>query len=134
MPVIEEFIHKYTRRKHGHDYYSPCHYHIILKKAKPCKPWGTLTGNPFIKPGEKGCVKIDHNLLGKIIGSHIFNLPKYYPLIQPLQYMVMPDHVHIFLRVKERIPYHLGYYIGKIPIGLQLYENTPRFSKERIVS
>lgn len=109
-----EFEHKYTRRKHGHDYYSPCTYHIILKKHPAAPKFGMLKGDAKIKPGEPGCAEILRSPLGRVIKKEIYDLPLRFPILSMYQYVVMPDHIHILLRIKERSPKHLGYYIGML--------------------
>lgn len=113
MPDLSlDFIRKYTRRKKNHDYRSPCHYHIILRKALQCPDYGTVVGSPLIPYPQSGCADILHTKLGKIIGSHIFNLPHRFSNVGVYQYKVMPNHVHIFFRVKKRSDTHLGKYIS----------------------
>lgn len=116
---MNEFTHKFTRRKHGHDYRDPAIYHIILKKREGILAFGKLTGDPRIPPGKPGCAAINHTLLGKIINKGIYNLQYFCPHIQIYQYMTMPDHVHILLRVKERLPRVLGQYIGGLKTGVR---------------
>lgn len=115
---MEDFEHKYTRRNRSHDYYAPATYHIILKKAPACVSFGELAGDPRRRPGQPGCARIDRSPLGKIIHKEIYDMPKYHPILQIYQYMVMPDHVHILLRVKERSEKHLGYYISNLKAAI----------------
>ena len=97
-----------------HDYYAPGTYHIILKKKPGCVAFGRVAGNPRVAPGMPGCAYIDRSPLGKILHKEIYDMPKYHPILQVYQYVVMPDHAHILLRVKERTPRHLGYYINNL--------------------
>lgn len=109
---MTESSNKFIRRKKDHDYKSPCHYHIILRKHMEFPFWGHVAGDPDIPLGKPGEAQIEKTLEGKIIGSHIFNFPKKHPFIHIKRYKVMPDHVHIFLQVRERMQKALGYYIN----------------------
>lgn len=111
---MNDFKHSYTRRSHSHDYYSQCAYHIILKKADRCPAFSVITGDARIQPGQLGSANVEWSPLGRIIADAIHNLPNDFPIIAMYCYCVMPDHVHILLRVKERSNYHLGYYISKL--------------------
>ena len=105
-------LSKYTRRKANHDYYAPCHYHIILRKAANHPFFGSLIGDADIPTGQPGSPDIAYNKPGKIICGNIYILDKKFPALKVYQYKVMPDHVHIFLWVKEKTDKHLGNYIA----------------------
>ncbi len=108
------FPRRYNRRLRNFDYSRPAIYHIILKKAPGCPAFGNLAGDPAVRPGEPGCARIDKTPLGKLVNKEIYNWPLRFPVLQLYQYTVMPDHVHILLRVKEEIPLKLGFYVGKL--------------------
>ncbi|MCH5234961.1 MAG: transposase [Muribaculaceae bacterium] len=114
----KDFIHSYERRKKSHDYKDTYKYHIILKKQEKCGSFGKVIGDASILPGFPGCADIKRSLVGSIIKKHLFNFDKTYTSFQMLQFKVMPDHVHILLQVKERLPKHLGYYIGRLKAGI----------------
>ena len=109
-----EFESKYTRRKRDHDYTQPCTYHIILKKAPDCKPFGNVAGDPRIRPGEIGCARIDKGRLGNVIEREIFKWHEYCPFLKVYQHKVMPDHVHILVRVVEKTEKKFGFYVGQL--------------------
>lgn len=111
--INEDFIHKYTRRKRGHDYYAPCRYHIILKKSPYCCSFGSLH-IPASRENLVEEVRIDHSKLGKIICGNIYSFTRKFPVVKINQYCVMPDHVHIFLWMSARSEKHLGFYIGML--------------------
>lgn len=113
-PYKPDFKHSYTRRCHGHDYRAPFIYHIILSKAEECDNFGSVKGDAKITPGLPGCAYVERSPLGDIIQKALKELPKEFPIIQMYQYCVMPDHVHILLRVLERSEMHLGFYITKL--------------------
>lgn len=97
-----DFAHTYTRRKRNHDYYAACNYHIILKKAEGSEAFSQIVGDAKITPGLHGCADVKWSPLGRAIANAIHHFPDDFPVIAMYAYCVMPDHVHISLRVKER--------------------------------
>lgn len=113
------FTHSYKRRAHHHDYYAPYIYHITIMKAAMVPAFGQIAGDCRIAPGAAGCAYIEPSALGRIIITEIKAMPRYHPIVQLYQYIVMPDHVHILLRITERSPKALGYYIGNFTGGVR---------------
>lgn len=107
-------LDRYHKRAHAHNYHAPFIYHIILKKDDRCESFGAVAGDARIAPGVKGCATINESALGRCIAKTIINFPALFPILQIYQFMVMPDHVHILLRVKEWSEYHLDFYIGQL--------------------
>lgn len=105
------FKHSFTRRCHNHNYRAPFIYHIILSKADSCEPFGFVKGDARIPPGTPGCAYIELSNLGKIIEKALKELGNEQEIIQIYQYCIMPDHVHILLRVTDWSEMHLGFYI-----------------------
>ena len=56
---------------------------------------------------------IQHTPLGEKVAKEIERIPTYKGAesIEIYSYVVMPDHVHILLRIHDRLPLHLGHYI-----------------------
>lgn len=113
-PYKPDFAHTYTRRKRNHDYYAPCNYHIILKKSACAEAFSHIIGDASISPGLPGSANVKWSPLGRVIADLIHQFPEDFPIIAMYAYCVMPDHVHISLKVKERSKYHLGYYISHL--------------------
>lgn len=80
-----------------HDYREPCIY-LLTETVEGRKP---LLGQVI---GDVQVAKVVLTELGMAVRYEINMLPKHYPETQVLQYIVMPDHVHLILRVKERLP------------------------------
>lgn len=80
-----------------HDYREPCIYHITVTTVDRKPLLGQVTGDVQV-------AKVVLTELGMAVRYEINMLPRRYPQIQVLQYIVMPDHVHLILRVKERLP------------------------------
>ena len=101
----------FHRRAFCHDYFAPFIYHIILKKTRNCEIFGSITGDAKILPGTEGCAEINESALGRIIAKEIIHLPYEYPALKPLQFKVMPDHVHMIIQVLFRTDKDLDFYI-----------------------
>ena len=109
---ISDFIHSYERRKNNHDYQAPFKYHIILKKQDSFPDFGKVTRDASIPPGKTGCAKISLSPCGVIIRKALFRFNDLNRQINLLQFCIMPDHVHFLVHVTERLPKHLGHYVG----------------------
>lgn len=102
---------RFHKRAFAHNYRAPFIYHIIFKKSEGCELFGEVRGDARISPGEQGCAHIEESALGSIIAKEIIGLQRRFPVFQIYQFMVMPDHVHILLRVKDWLDNHLDYYM-----------------------
>ena len=80
-----------------HDYREPCIY-LLTVTVEGRKPLlGQVTWDVHV-------AKVALTELGMAVRYEINTISKRYPQVQVLQYIVMPDHVHLILRVKERLP------------------------------
>ena len=57
---------------------------------------------------EQAAVKLTE--VGRAVKKEIFAMEERYPQVKLLQYQIMPDHVHLIMHVKERLP-------EKLPLG-----------------
>lgn len=53
-------------------------------------------------------------ILGSIIIFAIKELEREYPILSIYQYSVMPDHLHLLVRIREWSEMHLGFYVTKL--------------------
>ena len=98
----------YLRRASWHDYFSAWIYFITMTTAPGAPALSSIgrTDNGVVAvPGELGA-RISKMLQN--IGDE-FNLP-----FDLWAHVIMPDHIHFLLRVQERIPKHLGSYLGTL--------------------
>lgn len=105
-------------RAYFHDYTARCIYHITMTKAPGVPSFGRVAGS---LPE----VYIEHSPLGRIIAENIENIPAFNPLIRVLQYVVMPDHIHLLLFVTGTLERPLGRYMGmfKVKTGQRYRES-----------
>lgn len=109
-----DFRHHSHRRKRGHDYRAPWKYHVTIIKAAGCPAFGRLTGDLELRTGNPACVGVALSPLGSLIAQEIRAINRNIPQVEVYQYVVMPDHIHILLNVKERMEKPLGYVIGNL--------------------
>lgn len=103
---------KAAKRRHPkHDYYSKCIYLISINAEESLPPLCELSGDPDSEtnpPRERSFRP------GLVFKWELKRIVSDYPWVRILQYIVMPEHVHFIIEVKERIPYHLGTLIGEL--------------------
>lgn len=92
-----------------HDYKSRCIYHITIGKAAGCPDFSIISGNA-LRP------LVTRSPIGEIIESQILNLPNLFPDLQILQYVIMPDHIHIAIFARKYLPKAVGSYIGMMKV------------------
>ncbi len=92
-----------------HDYKSRCIYHITICKAPGCPNFSRILGS-LEQP------VIERSRIGEIIESQILNFPNLCSPLQPLQYVIMPDHIHFAIFAREYLPRVLGNYIGMMKV------------------
>lgn len=115
----EDFVHRYTRRSRHHDYFAPAIYHVIIKKHPSAPVFGILSGDPRFAPDLPGSASIAKTALGKIVQKKVYDFRYAHPDIQSLQFIVMPDHVHMLFRVTQRLPKHIGFYISRMKAAVK---------------
>ena len=104
IPYKEDFGHHQHRRKRNHDYREPWKYHITIGKHPDCPDFSVLKWEKLM-PEE---VDVRYTAVGRQICRAIKEIPVIEPKMQVYQYKIMPDHVHLLVRVKERMPRLLG--------------------------
>ena len=72
-----------------------------------------VTNNRLPVLGELIGESVKCSALGTKVAQEIERIPTYHDAtaIEIYKYVIMPDHIHVLLRVKERLPKHLGRYI-----------------------
>ena len=106
-PYSRPLSPSYYRRDKNHDYTSRCIYMLTLFKSDDM-PWfshisggiGDYTGNLR--------VRVNLSPLGIQANNELKNLPTRFPWIEIWRSVVMPDHIHFIVFVKEAGHCHLG--------------------------
>ena len=84
------------------DFQDPAIHLLTLVTTKRQPLLGTLVGEQIIPTP-----------LGQRVAEEIERIPTYKGAkdIEIYRYVIMPDHIHILLRIHERLPKHLGQYV-----------------------
>lgn len=85
------------KRSNWHDYHEPCIYLITVT---------TVDREPLLGQVEGDAIKarIRLSAIGWAVWKEIEAIPKRYTQVRVMQHQIMPDHVHLVLRVTERMP------------------------------
>lgn len=107
-----------TRRMYGHDYALPGTYEVTMVVADRRPVFGAIVGStkagsekPHLKPSVLGQAVLD---------TEIAKIHHYYPMVDVWQICLMPDHLHMIIRINEPLPKgkHLGIIIGAFKGGV----------------
>ena len=90
-------------RSFTHDYRSP-HIYLITVTVVDREPVLSAVSGTVEQP------KVELTEVGKAVKREIFAIEKRHPQVKVLFNIIMPDHVHLVLRVLERLP-------EKMPLG-----------------
>ncbi len=86
-------------RLENYDYSSPGTYFItICVKDRKAILSNIVVGASIARPKE-----IQLTQYGEIVEIAINNIPKHYPIISVDNYVIMPDHIHLLLRIHSDI-------------------------------
>lgn len=94
-----------TRRAFFCDYRAPGFFMITITAAAGTPPLGRLST-------DGGSPQIILSPLGELIRQSIETFTANTPEIHIPAYIIMPDHFHMILHVRQRLPRHLGRIIG----------------------
>lgn len=107
-----------TRRMYGHDYAVPGTYEVTMVVAGRLPVFGEIVGTtraggvkPWLKPSPLGQAVLD---------NEIPKVHHYYPMVDVWQVCLMPDHLHLIIRINQPLPKgkHLGIIIGAFKGGV----------------
>ena len=119
MYVKKPIQHSMTRRSSVHDYSRPGIYHVTLHVAEGLgQPLGAVVGS------EDGSAGVKLTAIGKAVEHELLTaVTAHYPMVAVDAYVVMPEHLHFILIVRENIvsrngrATHLGQVIGGFKKG-----------------
>ena len=122
------------QRMYGVDYREP-HIYMITLVIEGRKPLlGKVMGDPTIQRGQSGGPRFEPTPLGWKIAAEVEGIPRYYPQIKIIAKQLMPDHLHILLYVKERLPVHLGQVINGFKVGCNRLYRQEQLRSNRLQS
>ena len=107
-----------TRRMYGHNYAVPGTYEITIVVADRRPVFGEIVGTtkvggeaPYLKPSALGQA---------VLNNEIPKIHHYYTMVDIWQVCLMPDHMHLIVRINQPLPKgkHLGIIIGAFKGGI----------------
>ena len=99
---VHETQHSMKRRSPWHDYHGRGTYMLTLVVEGRMPLLGKLWGRVDARPGDGDAPKVMLSELGIAIAKEeIQKIHKYYPQVEVWRVCIMPDHIHLIVRVKE---------------------------------
>ena len=99
---VHETQHSMKRRSPWHDYHGRGTYMLTLVVEGRMPLLGKLWGRVDARPGDGDAPKVILSELGIAIAKEeIPKIHKYYPQVEVWRVCIMPDHIHLIVRVKE---------------------------------
>ena len=99
---VHETQHSMKRRSPWHDYHGRGTYMLTLVVEGRMPLLGKLWGRVDARPGDGDAPKVMLSELGVAIAKEeILKIHKYYPQVEVWRVCIMPDHIHLIVRVKE---------------------------------
>lgn len=96
-------------RNYYHDYRSVCSYHITITKGKNVPAFSSVKGS-------LRCHALDYSPVGMAVLSNVATISDLNRNLRLLQYVIMPDHIHLFLQVTAYLDRAIGTYISMLKI------------------
>ena len=116
--MLAEIKHNGHRRAFFHDYSRPGIYMITMVTAGRLRLFGRIVGFSSGKKGTANYPHMDYSRLGfLIINEELAKISKFYPMVDVCKVALMPDHIHLLLKVKTHLPQ--GKHLGNIVRGFK---------------
>lgn len=110
----QEIKPSYSRNAFWNDYKGRRIYMYTFRMAKGFPPLSRIVGNPAAGRGENDAPRAEYTEIGRKIHFTINEVIASYPQIGICRMILMPDHIHLVIFVKEEIDRHVGRVIGHI--------------------
>ena len=116
--VPEETKHNGHRRAHFHDYNRPGLYMITLVTEGRQRVFGTIVGRTRGRKDTEEYPHLQCSTLGTmILQEEVSKISQFYPMAEVRKVALMPDHIHLLLKVKAKLPE--GKHLGSIVRGFK---------------
>lgn len=123
--VRKPTAHNMKRRSHSHDYSRSGYYHITISTTKALhQPLGQIAGRLDKLDGDSDAPHVVLSPLGQMVEQELReSIQRHYPMLEVMDYVVMPEHLHFLLVAHRDIvsnggkPTHLGQVIAGFKYG-----------------
>ena len=102
---VQETKHSMKRRSPWHDYCKKNTYMLTLVVEGRMPLLGELKGNADAAPRSADAPRIELSPLSlTILNEELQKINRFYPMVEVWKACIMPDHIHLIVRVKEDMP------------------------------
>ena len=113
-----EVQHNGHRRAPWHDYNRPGIYMVTLVVDGRQRLFGTLAGRTRAARGSAEAPHVELSALGRcVLNEEVRKISEHYPMVEVCRVVVMPDHLHLLLRVHQPLPE--GKNLGQVVRGFK---------------
>ena len=113
-----EVQHNGHRRAPWHDYNRPGIYMVTLVVDGRQRLFGTLAGRTRAARGSAEAPHVELSALGRcVLNEEVRKICEHYPMVEVCRVVVMPDHLHLLLRVHQPLPE--GKNLGQVVRGFK---------------
>lgn len=97
--------HSMQRRSPGNNYTHPGIYHITITISdRKSQSLGRVIGDLQYPDGHPDAPKVELTAIGKMVEYELLHsISSHYPLIEVQDFVIMPEHMHFILNVKNSI-------------------------------
>ena len=114
----EETKHNGHRRAFFHDYNRPGTYMITMVTEGRKRVFGCIEGHIRGKQGTADYPHLHCSALGSLVlQEEVKKIPMFYPMVEVWKVALMPDHIHLLINVKKKLP--AGKHLGNIVRGFK---------------
>ena len=115
--------HNMQRRSPGNNYTNPGIYHITITISdRKSQSLGRVVGCLQYPDGHPDAPKVELTAIGKMVEYELLHSISYhYPFIEVQDYVIMPEHMHFILNVKNSIISKNGRmtHLGQVIVGFK---------------
>ena len=113
-----ETKHNGHRRAFFHDYNRPGTYMITMVTEGRKRVFGCIEGHIRGKQGTADYPHLHCSALGSLVlQEEVKKIPIFYPMVEVWKVALMPDHIHLLINVKKKLP--AGKHLGNIVRGFK---------------
>lgn len=119
-PARRETIHNQHRRSYWHDYREAGLYMLTMVIEGRHRLFGTIVGSANARAGSDEAPHMALSELGRrVLQEEVPRISQHYPMVEVWQVAMMPDHIHLLVRVKAPLPEgkHLGMVVRGFKTG-----------------
>lgn len=116
--TLSETKHSMKRRSPWHDYYQKGTYMLTLVVEGRRPLLGMIAGTTNAPAGSLDAPRVELTPLGAaIISEECQKISRFYPMVEVWKLCIMPDHLHMIVRVKQDMP--KGKHLGQVVRGFK---------------